>query len=631
MKPARFMERKSKFTIGLIGNPNVGKSTLFNALTGARQHVGNWPGKTVEKKEGEFIFGRQNIKVVDLPGSYSLNAYTEEETIATDFILQARPEAVVQIIDAQNLTRNLFMASQLIELGAPLVLALNMIDLAKVDGLTINSDELARLLNVPVVPINARKKIGLEALIKTALVMADNKNDSALADSRKRRLPVFAKDKNDEAALASARYSFIKGISQAVVSRRLGKPGQNLSAKFDGLAINKFFGLPLFLIIIWSVFQATFKLSEPMVSWIESLIGGLSQYFTSWLINWGVNNWLVSLLTEGIIGGVGGVLVFIPIMGIMFLFIAVLEDSGYLARVAYIMDKLMCRIGLSGQAFIPLILGFGCNVPAIMATRTLPTKRDRLLTALIIPFMSCGARLPVYALFVGAFFTVYQGWVIFSLYLLGIAVAMAMGWVFRRFLFKEELSSPFVIELPPYRWPTMAGLLIHAGGKVWLFIKKAGTIILAFSVIIWALASLPVGVDYGAKQSWIGSVGQTMAPIFEPLGFANWQASVALIFGSVAKEVIVSTFGTIYGLETGPGQGNSTSLSQALQSDFTPLSAYAFMVFVLLYIPCVATLAVIKKETGSWRWVLFVIGYTLAIAWLMALIVYQGGKLLGFI
>jgi len=300
-----------------------------------------------------------------------------------------------------------------------------------------------------------------------------------------------------------------------------------------------------------------------------------------------------------------------------------------MARVAYIMDKLMNKIGLHGKAFIPLILGFGCNVPAIMATRTLETKEDRLLTILINPFISCGARLPVYVLFVGVFFSAYQGLVIFSLYLLGIVVAILMGLIFKKFLFKKS-SSPFVIELPSYRWPTLKGLLIHSGERVWLFIKKAGTVILAFSVIIWALASLPAGVDYGSKQSWAGSMGQSVAPVFQPLGFDNWQSSVALIFGFVAKEVVVGTFGTLYGVDDVESSSGIESLNSALQNDFTPLSAYAFMIFVLLYVPCMAVLAVVKKETGSWKWPLFMIFYTTGIAWIVAFIFYQGGKLLGF-
>jgi len=365
------------------------------------------------------------------------------------------------------------------------------------------------------------------------------------------------------------------------------------------------------------------------MGWIESFFEFLGESLTSLMEVWNAPVWVSSLLVDGVIGGVGGVLVFVPIIGILFLLMALLEDSGYMARVAYVMDKFMHSIGLHGKAFIPLILGFGCNVPGIMATRTLETKKDRLLTILINPFMSCGARLPVYVLFTGAFFSAYQGWVIFSLYFLGIIVAILMGLIFKKIFFKG-LSSPFVIELPPCRWPSFKGVLIHVWERVWLFIKKAGTIILVFSIIIWFLASVPFGVDYGSQDSLAGSIGQTISPVFKPLGFDNWQSSVALMFGFVAKEVVVGTFGTLYGVEDVESEEGKVSLSDSLQNDFTPLAAYAFLVFVLLYVPCMAVLAVVKRETNSWKWPLFMVGYTTVIAWFFAFMVYQGGKLLGF-
>ena len=681
------MVKKFDLKIGLTGNPNVGKSTLFNALTGAKQHVGNWPGKTVEKKEGEFTFAGKKIQLVDLPGSYSLTAYTEEETITSDFILQEKPDVVVQIIDVQNFARNLFITIQLIELGTPLVIALNMVDLAKANGITIKIKELSKLLDVPVVIIDARKKIGIDTLIKTILQKRNKKKKSQVkltygteVNDELKKFKDFIKSKektNKEelnwlslkllegdyraeqsltkksyylelkpliqksighlqnifgkditTILANTRYGFIKGLSKEVVGRKKVEQKVKFSDKFDDIATNRFLGIPLFLFVIFLMFQMTFKLSEPIMGWIESFFGFLGVNISALLVNSGFSALFISLINEGIIGGVGGVLVFIPIIGILFLLMAILEDSGYMARVAYIMDKTMHKIGLHGKAFIPLILGFGCNVPAIMATRTLETKNDRLLTILINPFISCGARLPVYVLFVGAFFSAYQGLIIFSLYLLGIIVAIVMGLIFKKFLFKE-LSSPFVIELPPYHWPTFKGLIIHVWEKIWLFIKKAGTLILVFSVIIWALASLPAGVDYGSKQSWAGSIGQSITPIFKPLGFDNWQSSVALVFGFVAKEVVVGTFGTLYGVDNLESGTGIESLNNALQNDFTPLSAYAFMVFVLLYVPCMAVLAVVKKETGSWKWPLFMAFYTISIAWVVAFIVYQGGRLLG--
>ncbi len=682
------MKKHYNLVIGLTGNPNVGKSTLFNTLTGANQHVGNWPGKTIEKKEGEFIFQNQKIKVVDLPGSYSLTAYTEEETITSDFILEEKPDVVIQVVDAQNLERNLFMIIQLIELGAPLIIVLNMVNLAEKQGIIINTKELSTLLNVPVILIDARKEQGFNDLFKAIFKKAKSKEKTKIKltygtevndelgkiknflkgkevnispeelswtalkllegdyriEQKLTKKPyylelkslvekgivrlnnLFKKDINT--ILANTRYGFIKGLGKEIIERKQVYQQRNFSDKVDYFVTNKFLGIPLFLIVIWLMFQATFTFSEPLMNGIEALFAFLGSHMSFLLEKWQVPQWSASLIIDGIIGGVGGVLVFVPIIGILFLAIALLEDSGYMARVAYIMDKLMHRIGLHGKAFIPLILGFGCNVPAIMATRTLETKKDRLLTILINPFMSCGARLPVYALFVAAFFSEHQGWIIFSLYVLGIITAIVMGLIFKKLFFKG-LSSPFVIELPPYRWPTVKGLLIHVWERVWIFIKKAGTIILAFSIIIWFLASFPFGVNYGSQESLAGNIGQIISPVFKPLGFGNWQSSVALMFGSVAKEVVVSTFGTLYGVNNVENEIGIFSLGNALQKDFVPLSAYAFMVFVLLYTPCMAVIATVRRETNSWKWPLFVVFYTNVIAWISAFIIYQGGTLIG--
>lgn len=680
---------KYSINIGLIGNPNVGKSTLFNALTGSHQHVGNWPGKTIEKKEGEFIFQDKKIRLVDLPGCYSLTAYTEEEAVTFEFIQNEKPDTIIQIIDAQNLERNLFLTIQLIELGAPLVLALNMADLAEKEGIKINVQELALLLNVPVVVIDAKTKKGIDSLMRASFKQALSKNVCrpakltygrdindelnkissflnnqkdlaqkeidwtaikllegdwrAVKNIRKKSYFPELKDlvrqsiarlgtvfnKNINTILANTRYGFIRGLCQDAVIRKKVSAHKKWSEKFDNIVMNKFAGLPIFLFVAWIIFQITFKVSEPLTGLLEKLFIFLGDKASFFLAAAGMPDWSISLIVDGIIGGVGGVLVFIPIIGILFFLIALLEDTGYMARVAYIMDKLMHRIGLHGKAFIPLILGFGCNVPGIMATRTLRTKKDRLLTILISPFISCGARLPVYALFTAVFFSAYQGWVIFSLYLLGIILAIAMGLIFKKIFFKK-LSSPFVIELPPYRLPSLQGLLIHVWENLWSFIKKAGTIILVFSIIIWFIASVPFGVAYGSQDSLAGKMGQTISPVFKPLGFDNWQSSVALLFGFVAKEVVVGTFGTLYNVDDIESEEGESFLGNALQNDFTPLSSYAFMVFVLLYVPCVAVLAVVKRETNSWKWPLFMVGYTTTIAWVMAFIIYQGGKLIGF-
>ncbi|MFA5250170.1 MAG: ferrous iron transport protein B [Parachlamydiales bacterium] len=681
--------KHKNLTVGFIGNPNVGKTTLFNTLTGSRQHVGNWPGKTVEKKEGTCFLDHKDIKLVDLPGSYSLTAYSEEELIAVDFVLEKKADIIIQIIDAQNLIRNLFLTIQLLELGAPLVIALNMHNLAELNGIKIDKAKLSLLLGVPVIKIDARNKKSARELIGKALELHTLEAKSAMKLSygseineeldkikeivRQKENEITRKDldwisikllENDcrinesllkkdcfgeiqrqttesikhlervygqdiNTVLIRERYGFIKGLEKEVVTQQK-KETVKVSDKFDNWATHWFWGLPLFLLIIWLVFQITFAVSDPLVGGIEKIINIVGNYCSKWMIEQcGASDLVRSFVVDGIIGGTGSVLAFVPIIGMMFLMITILEDTGYMSRVAYVMDRFMHKIGLHGNAFIPLILGFGCNVAGIMAARTLKKKEDRLLTILINPLISCGARLPVYAFFAGAFFAKNQGQIIFSLYFLGILLAIIMGFIFKKIFFKH-LSSPFVIELPPYRYPSFKGVFIHIWEKIWLFIKKAGTIILAFSMLIWALSSFPLGVKYGSEQSLAGRTGKMIAPVFKPLGFGNWQSSIALVFGVVAKEVVGGTFGTLYGIAENDNSKDGSVLKKTLKQDFTPLSAYSFMVFVLLYVPCIATLAVIKKETNSWKWVWFVLFYTMSLAWIISFLVYQSGKLLGF-
>lgn len=691
-----------KIKIALAGNPNVGKSTLFNRLTGMRQHVGNWPGKTVEKKEGTFQYNHHEIEVVDLPGNYSLTAYSVEEVVSRDYIVGEKPDVIVNIIDAANLERNLYLTVQMMELGANMVLALNMNKFAREKGLKINKNELSELLGVPVIEIEAVDKTGSDELLKTIVkvskspnvvldrleygnevsehmeqiekiidqdipqldapsswialkLMEDDpeiikkieetgKGQRVLKEVKKIQRhfnDVFGDDA--DAAITDARYGFIAGlVSESVKKPKIDKVTR--SDLIDRIVTHKYLGIPIFLLIMWFTFQITFTVGDPLGGYIEEGFAWLGETLAASM----GEGFLTSFIVDGIIGGVGGVLVFVPLIFILFLLLSILEDSGYLARAAFVMDRFMHKlVGLHGKSFIPMILGFGCAVPGIMATRTLENEKDRLLTMLIVPFMSCSARLPVYALIVAAFFSAYQGWVIFSLYLLGIVVAIIVAAIFKKTIFKG-MSAPFVMELPPYRIPTVKGAIIHMWERGVLFLKKAGTIILALSVVIWALSSLPVGVEYGSQESVTGQIGTVLSPIFEPLGFGEWQATVAIIYGFLAKEVVVSTFGTLYGIG-GDGGGGEASADEApaeteeetapeedpgfiavMQELFTPLSAYAYMVFVLLYIPCLATLAAIRRETNSWKWPTFAAVYTFVVAYVVSFVIYQGGLILGF-
>lgn len=673
-----------KIKIALAGNPNVGKSTLFNQWTGMKQHVGNWPGKTVEKKEGTLKYNDYEIEVVDLPGNYSLTAYSIEEMVSRDYIVDENPDVIVNIVDAANLERNLYLTVQMMELGANIVLALNMNKFASEKGYKINANELSKLLGIPVVKIEAVDDTGREDLLKNILEVSKSPNNvinrleygseinehikelekiinedisgidapsswtalklleddseivekikesssgqRVLSEAKKIRehlSSVFGDDA--DAAITDARYGFIAGLIQESVKKpKIDKVTR--SDLIDRVVTNKYLGIPIFLVIMWLMFQITFTVGAPFQDLIDSGFSMLGDAVTTTFGD-GI---LPSLVSNGIIGGVGSVATFIPLIFILFFILAVLEDSGYMARAAFVMDKAMHKIvGLHGKSFIPMILGFGCCVPGIMATRTLESEKDRLLTMLVVPYMSCSARLVIYTLFVGAFFTAYQGLILFSIYLLGIIAAILVAFVLRRTMFKG-MSSPFVMELPPYRRPTLRGALLHMWERGVIFIKKMGTIIFALSIVIWALSSLPVGVEYGSQDSVTGQLGSVIAPVLEPLGFGDWKAGVALIFGFFAKEVVVSTFGTLYGVDSDDSGGDSdTALGNALHDTFTPLSAYAFLIFVLLYIPCLATFAAIRRETNSWRWPAFNVVISVAVAYVSAFVIFQGGTLLG--
>jgi len=658
--------------IALTGNPNVGKTTLFNALTGSRQHVGNWPGVTVEKKSGRVSYKNYNIEVIDLPGTYSLTAYSMDEIVARDFIIEEKPDIVIQVVDASNLERNLYLTTQLMELGSEILIVLNMCDIAEDRGDRIYIDKMQELLATPVIRTVATQKKGLcdlldkvieqkelkqhhgheigygneieEKILEIEKVLIEDENRDKRyplrwvsirlleGDNNVREKiansPVYARtmeiidsiDQEEyEAEIADKRYLAINTVFPQMCTR--ANDTLTKSDMIDRVLTNKYLGIPIFLALMWGAFELTFAFATPFMDMIDFAATWFAEYVSSSL----QPDWLASLVGDGIIGGVGAVLVFVPNIFILFFLLSLLEGSGYLARAAFIMDKLMYKIGMHGKSFIPMLMGFGCNVPAIMAARSIEDEKDRLITILIVPFVSCGARLPIYVLFAGTFFGRQAGTVIFAMYILGIVIAVISAKILRETVVKGK-PAPFIMELPPYRVPTLKTSLIHMWDNGFMYIKKAGTIILVGVVIIWILASFPWGVEYGTEGSYVGSLGHAVEPLLKPLGF-DWKISVALIFGLVAKEIVVASIGVLYG--TGE---NSEALSERLIADpgITALSSLSLMAFSLLYMPCVATVGVIKKETGSWKWTIFAIIYGIAVAWITAFIIYQGGRLLGY-
>jgi ferrous iron transport protein B len=677
------------YTFALVGNPNSGKTTMFNEITGSTQYVGNWPGVTVEKKVGKARKFKEDIQIVDLPGIYSLSPYTMEEIIARDYIVDEKPDVVINIVDASNIERNLYLTTQLIELGIPVVVALNMMDVVSARQDLIHIEKLSQYLGVPVLAASASKGMGIKEVVETALQMAqctaaeqtpvtckmlDDVIEESLEavsilvnplikekkyDSRwvalkllegdekireKLNVPVTIIDKiktcreklelkydNDmETIIADNRYRFISGIVSKAVKKKNTGNTLTVSDKIDKVVTNRILAIPIFLAVMFAIFQVSFgPLGSFTIDWIDAFINQtVAGILTSWLEAGGAAEWLRALVVDGILAGMGSMLVFVPQIMIVFFFLSILEDTGYMARAAFVMDRVLRKLGLSGKSFIPMLMGFGCSVPAIMASRTLENEKDRRLTIILTPFMSCGARLPVYALFAAAFFAQNQGMVIFSIYLLGIAVAVLSGIVLKKFVLKGEVA-PFVMELPPYRIPTLKGISIHMLDRGKGFVKKAGTVIFAAAVVIWFLQTFSFSLQMvqDPVDSIMGGIGKAIVPVFAPLGFDDWRASVALLTGVVAKEVVVATLGILSGV--GEATENSIKLAAALQTYFTPLKAYAFMAFTLLYMPCVAAFGTIKREMNSWKWTLFTVGYQTAIAWVVAFLIYQGGKLLG--
>ncbi|HBJ2609588.1 ferrous iron transport protein B [Clostridium botulinum] len=584
-------------TTALLGNPNVGKTSLFNQLTGSNQYVGNWAGVTVEKKEG---FVNNSIKIVDLPGIYAMDTFSNEEKVSKNFLINGNVDVIIDIVDASNLDRNLYLTTQLKQFNKPIILVLNMIDVAENKGIKINYDILSKELNVKVIPIIASKGIGIDKLIETL----ENKTFLNYKDDN---------DYNFESERDA--YKFIGNIIEKAVTLEYKKSISNTD-KIDKIVLNPVLAYPLFLGILYIIFKFTFNwVGTPLADYIDTLLNdSLIPYLGTLLES--TAPWFKSLLLDGIVAGVGSVIVFLPVILTLFLGISFLEDSGYMARAAFIMDKLMRKMGLSGKAFIPMVVGFGCSVPGIMSARTLESERDRKLTALLVPLMSCNARLPVYALFASVFFSGHETSIVFSLYILGILLAFIIGLLFKNTLFKED-EEPFIIELPEYKMPEFKNLMLHTWDKGKGFLKKAGTIIFSISVIVWLLSNFNFSGMVDINESFLASLGRVLSPIFKPLGFSGWQTSVSLLTGLMAKEVIVGTMGVIYGGD----------LKVTLLNHFTPLSAYSFLVFVLLYTPCVSVVATMRKEYGS-KMALFSITYQIILAWTISFLIYNVGALI---
>ncbi|MCE5324668.1 ferrous iron transport protein B [bacterium] len=699
-------------TIALAGNPNTGKTTIFNNLTGARQHVGNYPGVTVEKKEGRCRHCGHDINIVDLPGTYSLSAYAVDELVARNYLVDERPELVVNIVDASNLERNLYLTMQIIELGLPVIIALNMTDTASKMRVKIDIKRLSELLGVPVVPCVGIRNEGSAELLDAILAVVLGKTHRQAAgvfygDVIERQIyeisealgvtehisdidrrwmsikllendqQVFSKITSQDAvehiekacssvnrrlglsaeiAIADKRYSYIADICRQAV--RSAPEVRRLSDRIDSILTNKYLGIPIFLAVMYLVFQLTFTLGAPPMDWIDAGFGRLADIISAFWPS-GSESLLRSLLVDGVISGVGSVLIFLPNIMLLFIAIAILEDTGYMARTAFIMDRLMSRIGLHGKSFIPFIIGFGCSVPAIMATRTLENKRDRLLTMLVVPLISCGARLPIYALIIPAFFPQsLRTPMLWLIYIIGIVLAIGCAKLLSMTLFKGQ-AAPFVMELPPYHLPSAKSVLLHMWERSALYLAKAGTIILGVSILLWVCTSFPkkttfdhdyVKLTIQAKQtlrgdalnnrltqiaddqqaetmaySVAGRLGHTIEPVLRPLGF-DWRIGTALVGAIAAKEVFVAQLGIVFAV--GEADETSGSLRTQLRKHYTPLNGFCIMLFCLISAPCMATFAITKRESNSWKWATFQFVGMTALAYVITLIVYQVGHIL---
>ena len=686
-------ERHHNIRVALVGNPNCGKTSLFNIASGSHEHVGNYSGVTVDAKEGHFQYKGYDITLVDLPGTYSLSAYSPEELYVRKNLLEAMPDVVVNVVDASNIERNLYLTTQLIDMNLRTVMALNMYDELKHKGDKLDIKQLGWLLGLPVCPTVSRDGQGIPELLDTVIKIyeqsdpklarhihinhgaeleksikrlqmilygnkvlrsqystrylaikfleADKDVEQILADipelkalqqvreEEEARIKELL-DTNAESAIVDAKYAFIQGALAETYERyQEERPRRTITDRIDAIVTNQWAAFPIFLVLLWFVFWATFTVGQYPMDWIDAGVAWLGEWVGSLL----PGGWFRDLLVDGVIAGVGSVLVFLPNIMILYFFISIMEDSGYMARAAFIVDKLMHKIGLHGKSFIPMVMGFGCNVPAIMATRSIESRKSRLITIAIIPFMSCAGRLPIFVLFAGAFFPQSPATALLGIYLLGIVLAILSAIVLSKFVKDDDL--PFVMELPPYRVPTGKAIWRHTWEKGKQYLEKMATTILLFSIAIWFLGYFPrhegASTAYQQEHSYIGTLGKFIEPVNEPLGF-NWKMDVGLLAGVGAKELVISTMGVMYAQDgeeyEGLGDSDDTALQTALKATVPTAAALAFMVFVLLYFPCIATFVATKNETGKWRWAILLAIYTILVAWICAFAAYRIGLLI---
>jgi ferrous iron transport protein B len=707
--------------IAFVGNPNSGKTSLFNFASRSKEHVGNYSGVTVDSKSAKYKFNDYLLNLTDLPGTYSLSTYTPEELYVRKYIFGEMPDVIVNVVDASNLERNLYLTTQLIDMDIKVIIALNMYDELRKKGDEFDFESLGKMIGIPIIPTIGSKGFGVNDLFNKVIdvyedrdpsvrhihinygkdveksirtiqdQIRENKKLTDVVSSRFYAIKLLEKDasanftlskwenyesikqtsekeikkletlitEDSETIITDAKYGFIAGALKETYKGNINTRRRK-TEKIDRFLTHKYLGFPFFIFFLWLMFQSTFSLGQFPMEWIDSLVSLLSESVSNIM----ADGPLKDLLVNGIIGGVGGVIIFLPNILILFFFISLMEDTGYMARAAFIMDRIMHKIGLHGRSFIPLIMGFGCNVPAIMATRTIENRQNRLLTMLINPFMSCSARLPVYVLIISAFFTEHPGLVLFSIYIIGIAFAAIVAIFFKKTLFKSK-EIPFVMELPPYRIPTIRNTIRHMWHKGAQYLQKMGGVILIASVLIWALGYYPKNIDFSVNyeqeinkiekenptnkselvdillsqkhneqqaKSYIGQIGKFIEPVMRPLGF-DWKMSVSILSGVAAKEIVVSTMGVLYQAEDNEGGNNLVSRLQNEKDEngnnrFTPLVAYGFLIFILLYFPCIASVVAISKESGHWKWAVFTMLYTTFLAWFMSLLIYQIGSLL---